>query len=385
MNANEVIAHVAEQAGEKVHPNDDVNRNQSSNDVIPTAIHVSAALLLHDRLLPILANLRNGLAAKANEFRDVVKIGRTHLQDAVPMFLGQEFSGYARQVEASAERIHATLPGIYELALGGTAVGTGLNAPRQFGAVAIAHLAERTRLPFREAANHFEAQASKDAVGFLSGALRTCAISLTKIANDLRWLASGPRCGLGELRMPATQPGSSMMPGKVNPVIAESTLMACAQVIGHDAAIVWGCASGNFELNTMMPLIAYNLLDSIELLSAASENFLVRCVAGLEADAGRALDYAERSLGNATALVPEFGYEKAAAIAQEAYRSGRSIRQVAKDMAKQNGGPSDEELTTLLDPREQASPESNQEIQTPDEKVDLMSEESFPASDPPGY
>ena len=383
MNANEVIAHVVEHAGQKVHPNDDVNRNQSSNDVIPTAIHVSAALLIHGRLLPALAGLRGGLSAKASEFRDVVKIGRTHLQDAVPMFLGQEFGGYARQVEASAERIQAALPGIHELALGGTAVGTGLNAPDGFGAIAIAHLAERTGLPFREAPNHFEAQAAQDAVCFLSGALRTCAIALTKIANDLRWLASGPRCGLGELRLPAVQPGSSMMPGKVNPVIAESLLMACAQAIGHDAAIAWACGSGNFELNTMMPLLGYDLLDSIELLSAAAENFLQRCVVGLEADADRALYYAERSLGNATALVPEIGYEKAAAIAQEAYRSGRSIREVAKEKS----GLPDARLQVLLDPRSQARGQVTEDsgIQTPDEKVDLMSEESFPASDPPAY
>ena len=350
MNANEVIAHVAGQAGQKAHPNDDVNRNQSSNDVIPTAIHVSAAMLVHHRLLPALAELRDGLAAKAHTFRDVVKIGRTHLQDAVPMFLGEEFGGYARQVEASAERIRATMPGIYELALGGTAVGTGMNAPPGFGRMAIARLSERTGLPFREAANHVEAQAAKDAVCFLSGALRTCAIALTKIANDIRWLASGPRCGLGELRLPAVQPGSSMMPGKVNPVIAESMLMACAQVIGHDAAIVWGCGSGNFELNTMMPLIGYDVIDSIELLSAAAGNFLKLCVNGLEADSGRAEEYAEQSLGNVTALVPEIGYDRAAAIAQEAYRSGRSIR----DVAKEKSGLSDAKLQVLLDPRSQS-------------------------------
>ncbi len=381
MNANEVIAHLVEQDGGKAHPNDDVNRNQSSNDVIPTAIHVAAALSIRDRLLPALGGLRGGLASKASEFQDIVKTGRTHLQDAVPMFLGDEFSGYARQIEASGERIHAALPGIYELALGGTAVGTGVNAPRGFGAVAIAKLAQRTGLPFREAANPFEAQGAKDAVCFLSGALRTCAIALTKIANDLRWLASGPRCGLGELRMPAVQPGSSMMPGKVNPVVAESALMACAQVIGHDAAIAWSCASGNFELNTMMPLIAYDLLDSIDLLSAAAANLLERCVLGLEADENRALSYAERSLGNATALVPELGYEKSAAIALEAYRKGLSIREVAQEKS----GLADGDLAGLLDPRKQARGSRDSGMQTPDEKVDLMSDESFPASDPPAY
>jgi fumarate hydratase class II len=384
MNANEVIAHLVERAGgPKVHPNDDVNKNQSSNDVIPTAIHVAAALSIHDRLLPALQELRAGLAAKADEFRDVVKIGRTHLQDAVPMFLGQEFGGYVRQVEASVERIQTALPGIYELPLGGTAVGTGLNAPHEFGSMAIALLAERTGLPFREAVNHFEAQAARDAAGFLSGALRSCAIALTKVANDVRWLASGPRCGLGELRLPAVQPGSSMMPGKVNPVIAESVLMACAQVIGHDAAIAWACASGNFELNMMMPLIAYDLLDSIELLSASAHNFLQRCVVGLEVDSERCLYFAEQSLGNATALVPEIGYEKAAAIAQVAYRTGRSIRQVAKEI----GGLSDAQLEVSLDPRTQAHIPGSEasEMQTPDQKVDLMSDESFPASDPPAY
>jgi fumarate hydratase class II len=347
MNANEVLARVVAQSGEQAHPNDDVNRNQSSNDVFPSAIHVAAALLIHDRLLPALTALQQGLAVKADAFRDVVKIGRTHLQDAVPMFLGEEFSGYARQAQASAERIQAALPGIYELALGGTAVGTGLNAPPEFGRMAIAHLKDRTGLPFREAANHFEAQAAKDAVGFLSGALRACAIALSKIANDVRWLASGPRCGLGELRLPELQPGSSMMPGKVNPVIAESI---CAQVIGHDAAIAWACGAGNFELNTMMPLLAYDLLDSIELLSAAAVNFLERCVRGLEADPERTGEYAEQSLANATALAPEIGYERAAAIAQEAYRTRRSIREVAREKS----GLPEEKLQFLLDPASQA-------------------------------
>ncbi len=297
------------------------------------------------------------------------------------MFLGDEFSGYARQVEASAERIEASLDGIYELALGGTAVGTGLNAPPEFGRLAIEDLVVRTGLPFREAVNHFEAQAAKDAVCFLSGALRTCAIALTKIANDIRWLASGPRCGLGELRLPAVQPGSSIMPGKVNPVIAESMLMACAQVIGHDAAIAWCCGSGNFELNVMMPLIAYDLLDSIELLSVAVKNFLERCLRGLQADRDRALAYAEQSLANATALVPEVGYDRAAAIAQEAYRSGRTIREVAREKS----GLSEEKLQRLLDPKSMASPHRASAAlhKALDERVDLMSEESFPASDPP--
>ena len=254
MNANEVIGRLAQ-----AHPNDHVNRGQSSNDVIPSAIHVSAALLANEKLLPAMEGLAGALRGKAGEFKDAVKIGRTHLQDAVPMLLGQEFSGYAAQVESCAGRVRRALEGLYELPLGGTAVGTGLNAIPGFAAATIGEIASRTGLPFREARNHFEAQAAKDAVSFLSGALKTYAVALTKIANDIRWLASGPRCGLGELKLPETQPGSSIMPGKVNPVIAESVLMVCAQVIGYDASITWCCAAGNFELNVMMPVMAYDL------------------------------------------------------------------------------------------------------------------------------
>lgn len=350
MNANEVIARLCASAGRGIHPNDHVNRNQSSNDVIPAAIHVSAAMLIRARLIPALHQLGEGLAGKAGEFQDVIKIGRTHLQDAVPMRLGDEFGGYARQVQASAERIEAALAGIYELPLGGTAVGTSINAPPGFGRMVIEDLAARTGLPLREAANHFEAQAAKDAVCFLSGALRGYAVALIKIANDIRWLASGPRCGLGELRLPELQPGSSIMPGKVNPVIPESTLMACAQTIGHDAAIAWCCASGNFELNVMMPLIAYDLLDSIALLSAATENLLNRCVLGLEADRDRAEWLIAQSLATVTGLVPEIGYDRAAAIAQEAHRTGRTIYEVAREKT----GLAEETLRRLLDPERQA-------------------------------
>jgi fumarate hydratase class II len=268
MNANEVIGHVA-----NAHPNDHVNRGQSSNDVIPTAIHVAAAMAVQSQLVPAMQHLHRALEAKAKEFHPVIKIGRTHLQDAVPMRLGQEFSGYAAQVENSIGRVLAALEGIYELPLGGTAVGTGLNAMPGFAAATIAELARETGLPFREARNHFEAQGAKDAVVFLSGALKTYAAALTKIGNDIRWLGSGPRCGLGELKLPATQPGSSIMPGKVNPVIVESLLMACAQVIGYDAAIAWCGAMGNFELNVMMPVMAYDLLQAIDLLAAVSRNF----------------------------------------------------------------------------------------------------------------
>jgi fumarate hydratase, class II len=344
MNANEVIAHLA-----GAHPNDDVNRGMSSNDAIPSAIHIAAAETIHANLFPALRDLARALSEKAREFDDVVKTGRTHLQDAVPIRLGQEFSGYARQVTAAEERIEQTLRGIYELPLGGTAVGTGLNAPPGFAAAVIQEIASRTGLPFVEAPNHFEAQAARDAAVFLSGALKTCAVALTKIANDIRWLASGPRCGLGELRLPEVQPGSSIMPGKVNPVIAESVLMVCAQVIGYDAAITWCAAAGNFELNVMMPVIAYDLLHAIELLAAATRNFTQRLVRGIEADRERAARLVEQSLAMGTALAPVIGYEKAAALVKEAYRSGRTIREVARE----NSGLPADELERLLDARQQ--------------------------------
>jgi fumarate hydratase class II len=324
MNANEVIARLA-----NAHPNDHVNRSQSSNDVIPSAVHIAAAVEVRSQLLPALELLSAALENRAAAFWDVMKIGRTHLQDATPMRLGQEFSGYAQQVRSSSERLTLALDGIYELPLGGTAVGTGVNAPPGFAARTIALIAERTGLPFREARNHFEAQAAKDAVSFLSGALKTCAVALTKIANDIRWLGSGPRGGLGEIRLPELQPGSSIMPGKVNPVIPESLLMICAQVIGHDSAITWGCAAGNFELNVMMPVIAYDLLDSIELLSAGVRNFTLRCVNGIEANREKTGALVEQSLAMATALTPEIGYDRAAAIAKEAYETGRTVREVA--------------------------------------------------------
>ena len=345
MNANEVIGRLA-----GAHPNDEVNRGQSSNDVIPSAMHIAAAESLEHDLLPAMERLQESLAGKSREFADVIKIGRTHLQDAVPMRLGQEFSGYAQQVAASRERIASALAGMYELALGGTAVGTGLNAEPGFASAVIAEIARRTGLPFREARNHFEAQAAKDAVVFLSGALRNYAVASTKIANDIRWLGSGPRCGLGELRLPAVQPGSSIMPGKVNPVIAESVLMVCAQVIGYDAAIAWSGAAGNFELNVMMPVMAYDLLESIELLAAASRNFAERMVEGLEADRERAGAYVEQSLAMGTALVPEIGYEWAAELVKEAYRSGRTVREVAREKS----GIGEERLRELLDPGRQA-------------------------------
>ena len=345
MNANEVIGKLA-----GAHPNDHVNRGQSSNDAIPSAIHIAAAETTHEQLLPAMDRLRRSLEAKAAEFHGIVKIGRTHLQDAVPMRLGHEFSGYARQVQACEERIRAALTGIYELPLGGTAVGTGLNAPPGFAAAVIAEISRRTGLPFVEARNHFEAQAAKDAAIFLSGALRTYAIAATKIANDIRWLGSGPRCGLGELKLPEVQPGSSIMPGKVNPVIAESLLMVCAQVIGYDATIAWYGAAGNFELNTMMPILGYDLLESVQLLAAATRNFAERLVDGLEADRARIAALVENSLATATALAPVIGYDKAAAIVKEAYRSGRSVREVAR----QKSGLPEDQLSKALDPARQA-------------------------------
>ncbi len=344
MNANEVIGRLAH-----AHPNDDVNRGQSSNDVIPTAMHVAAAECVKDRLFPAMQRLEECLRAKAKEFDDVIKIGRTHLQDAVPIRLGQEFGGYAQQVESSRERVEAALAGIYELALGGTAVGTGLNAPKGFAAEVIQELARRTGIPFTEARDHFEAQAAKDAVTFLSGALRTYAVALTKIANDIRWLGSGPRCGFGEIRLPAVQPGSSIMPGKVNPVIAESLLMICAQVIGYDATISWCAAAGNFELNVMMPVMAYDLIETIELLASGSRNFAEKLVTGLEADRERARSFIERSLAMGTVLAPEIGYENAALLVKEAYKSNRTVREVALERS----GLSPERLEALLDPETQ--------------------------------
>jgi fumarate hydratase class II len=345
MNANEVIGHIA-----GAHPNDEVNRSQSSNDVFPSAIHIAAVEMTTHKLLPSLDLLERELSRKAREFHDVIKIGRTHLQDAVPMRLGQEFSGYAQQVKNSIGRVTQAMEGLYELALGGTAVGTGLNAPEGFAAETIAEIAHMTGCPFVEAKNHFEAQAAKDAVVFLSGALRGCAVALTKIANDIRWLGSGPRCALGEIKIPPVQPGSSIMPGKVNPVIAESLLMVCAQIIGYDATIVWCGAAGNFELNVMMPVMAWDLIESITLLATASRNFEHHLLAGLEADRERALSFVEQSLAMGTALAPEIGYDDAATLVKNAYLTERTVREVAIEQS----GLTLERLKHLLDPATQA-------------------------------
>jgi fumarate hydratase class II len=345
MNANEVIAHLA-----GAHPNDEVNRGQSSNDVFPSAMHIAAVETGTHRLLPALDLLERELRRKSREFHDVIKIGRTHLQDAVPMRLGQEFSGYAQQVKNAIRRIAHALEGLYQLPLGGTAVGTGLNAPPSFAAETIAGIARMTGLPFVEAENHFEAQAARDAIVSLSGALRGCAVALTKIANDIRWLGSGPRCGLGEIKIPAVQPGSSIMPGKVNPVIAESLLMVCAQVIGYDATIAWCGAAGNFELNVMMPVMAWDIVESITLLAAGSRNFERHLLSGVEADADHALSFVERSLAMGTALAPEIGYDAAATLVKNAYLTGRTVREVAIEQS----GLDAEKLNDLLNPETQA-------------------------------
>lgn len=345
MNANEVIAHLAD-----AHPNDEVNRGQSSNDVFPSAMHISAVETTTHHLLNVLDLLQRELDRKAREFHGVIKIGRTHLQDAVPMRLGQEFSGYAQQMKNAVARISRAMEGLYELALGGTAVGTGLNAPPGFARETIAEIARITGLPFVEAPNHFEAQAAKDAVVHFSGALRTCAVALTKIANDIRWLGSGPRCGLGELKIPELQPGSSIMPGKVNPVVAESLLMVCAQVIGFDSTIAWCGAAGNFELNVMMPVMAWDLVESITLLAAAARNFEHVLISGLEADCERALGFVEQSLAMGTALVPEIGYDAAARLVKNAYLTKRTVREVALEQS----GLSPEKINKVLNPETQA-------------------------------
>jgi len=354
MNANEVIANRAIEirggkiGSREIHPNDHVNLGQSSNDVIPTAIHVAAMEEVETRLIPSLQRLARSLRAKATEFDSIVKIGRTHLQDAVPIRLGQEFSGYATMIEHGISRIESVRPRLLELAIGGTAVGTGLNCPPRFPGTVAGKLGQWTGIPFREAENRFEALAARDAAVETSGMLKAIACSLMKIANDFRWMGSGPRCGLGEILLPPTQPGSSIMPGKVNPVIAESMTMIAAQVLGNDVTIAIGGQSGNFELNVMMPVIAYNLLQSISLLTNGCVVFAEKCVDGIRADRERCEEMIERSLAMVTALAPKIGYDKAAAIAKEAFESGRTVREVAsaRQVLPQ------EELDRALDPRE---------------------------------
>jgi fumarate hydratase class II len=353
MNANEVIAARAcellggKRSSREVHPNDHVNLCQSSNDVIPTVLHVAVAMALHDELLPALTGLERALGEKARAFEEIIKIGRTHLQDATPVRLGQVFGGYASQVAHGRRRVRAAVEELLEVPLGGTAVGTGLNCHPEFPGRTIARLAGATGLPFREAVDHFEAQGARDAAVFASGALKVVATSLFKIANDLRWLACGPRAGFAEIVLPAVQPGSSIMPGKVNPVLNEALLMVSAQVIGNDLAVTLGGMNGNFELNAMIPLIAHNLLQSGTLLAQAVRVFTERCVAGISADAARCRGTIEGSLAMCTALVPRLGHDAAAALAKEALTTGRTVREVARA----RGVLPEAELDEVLDPR----------------------------------
>jgi fumarate hydratase, class II len=358
MNANEVIAHVAAthaaQDAKKIHPNDHVNFGQSSNDVIPTATHVAAASAIKEDLLPALKQLRASLEKKSKEFWGIIKTGRTHLQDATPIRLGQEFLGYAGQIERGITRAEEALRELSEVAIGGTAVGTGINTHPEFASRVTSRLSKMTGLTIRETSNHFQAQATLDNAVAASGALKTIAVSLTKIANDVRWLSSGPRAGIGELELPAVQPGSSIMPGKVNPVIAESVLMACMQVIGNDVAITLGGQSGNFEINLSMPIVAYDLLQSIELLANASKNFATQAIDGLKAtDRGPAM--VERGLSIGTSLAPIIGYDAAAAIAKEAAKSGKTIREIAR----QKTNLSEAELDKILDPALMVEPSAD--------------------------
>ena len=348
MNINEVLATLAsEKLGEKgaVHPNDHVNASQSSNDVFPTAIHVAVAEALRDDLLPALAHLAASLGRKASELSGVVKSGRTHLMDATPVTLGQEFGGFAAQISQGAERIEGALDRVGEVPLGGTAVGTGINAPPAFAPAVIAALAKRTGLPITESRNHFAAQASRDGLVDASGLLRVIAVALIKIANDLRWMGSGPRTGLAEIRIPDLQPGSSIMPGKVNPVLAEAVTQVAAHVIGNDGAVAFGGSQGTLELNVFMPMMAHNLLESIRLLANVCRTFADKCVDGIEANVERCREYAESSPSIGTALNPYIGYEKTAAVIKRAAKENKTIREVVLD----EGLMSDEELTKALD------------------------------------
>jgi fumarate hydratase class II len=355
MNANEVIANRATQilgaeiGSKEVHPNDHVNQGQSSNDVIPTASHVSVSSAITEDLLPALKKLHEALSAKAKEYADVVKTGRTHLQDATPVTLGQEFSGYASQIEHGIRRVENTLPHMRELAIGGTAVGTGLNAHPEFAGRVCDGLSKIFDQKFVEAPNHFEAQAARDALVEASGALKTVAVSMSKIANDVRWLATGPRTGLSEISIPATQPGSSIMPGKVNPVIPEAVRQVCAQVIGNDAAVTVGGHADNFELNVMIPVMTYNVLQSIEILANVAAIFVDKCIAGIEANRERCRTYAELSPALATALAPVLGYDKAAQIAKDALVKDKTIR----DLVVEEGLLDPKEADKLLDPAKQ--------------------------------
>ncbi len=362
-NANEVIANrCAQLAGqpigsrEPVHPNDHVNMGQSSNDVIPSAIHISAAEQLKNCLIPALEKLHAAVEAKAKEFWEIIKIGRTHLMDATPVRLGQEFSGYAQQVVYAKERAQKAIEALRELALGGTAVGTGLNRHVDLPGKMLRHLEQRTRITFREAKNHFEAQGGKDAVVEASGHLKTIAVSLFKIANDIRWLGSGPRCGIGEIQLPATQPGSSIMPGKVNPVMCESVMMVCAQVIGNDTCITWAGANGNFELNVMMPVMAHDLLESIRLLANVVDVFCDKCIKGIVANEERCRELVELSMAMVTSLAPKIGYDRAAEIAKESAKTGRTVREISLERKVLP----EKELERALDPVAMTKPDEKE-------------------------
>ncbi|MBA3272931.1 MAG: class II fumarate hydratase [Chthoniobacterales bacterium] len=364
MNANEVVASRANEIAtgkrggkDPVHPNDHVNMEQSSNDVIPTAMHVSAAVAMKESLIPALRHLEQTLSRKAAEFDGVVKIGRTHLQDATPIRLGQELSGYAAQAHQGIARAERAIKALRELPLGGTAVGTGINSHPDFAKAAVKVIAQKSGIDFVEASNHFEAQAAKDGVVEASGLLRTIAISLTKIANDIRWLASGPRCGIGEISIPSTQPGSSIMPGKVNPVMSEMALMVAAQVVGNDATIAFaGSGLGStFELNVMMPVMVFNLLQSIELLSRAATVFADRCAAGIEANKERCESLVEQSLAMCTSLAPAIGYDQAADIAKESFKTGKTVRQIAQERKIMD----DSALNQTLDAKRMTSPQAD--------------------------
>ena len=359
MNTNEVVANRANEIlggkiGDRapVHPNDHVNKGQSSNDVIPTAMHVAALEAIETELVPALKALQKSFEAKAKAFDKIIKIGRTHLQDATPIRLGQEFSGYASMLKHGLRRLENVRWHLSELAIGGTAVGTGINTHPKFAAGVCKRLSKMTRLRFREADNHFEAQGAKDAYVEASGTLKTIAVSLMKIANDIRWLGSGPRCGIGEIILPEVQPGSSIMPGKVNPVIAEALCMVSAQVIGNDAAIAVGGMFGNFELNVMMPVMTHNMLESISLLANSINVFNEKCIKGLRADKERNNEMIEKSLAMCTSLVPHIGYDDSAAIAKEAFKSGKTVRQVASE----KGVLDKEKLDAALDPWSMTEP-----------------------------
>jgi len=350
MNANEVIASIAKANGVEVHPNDHVNMSQSSNDTFPTATHVAATEAAVTSLVPALKHLHAALAAKATEWKTVVKSGRTHLMDAVPVTLGQEFGGYARQIEAGIERVEATLPRLGELPIGGTAVGTGLNAPDGFGPKVVAELVKSTGIDALTAAkDSFEAQAARDGLVEASGALRTIAVSLTKIANDIRWMGSGPLTGLGEITLPDLQPGSSIMPGKVNPVLPEAVTQVAAQVVGNDAATAFGGASGAFELNVYIPMMARNVLESFKLLANVSVLFADKCIVGLEANTDRLKTLAESSPSIVTPLNSAIGYEEAAAVAKQALKEKKTIRQTVIDRGLIGDKLSEEELDKRLD------------------------------------